>query len=45
MIPIGALLQQNTHVPGRILEVASEVGTSTQVSLFSSCVISLWAFF
>ena len=33
MIPVGALLQRNTHVPGSILEVDSEVGTSTQVSL------------
>ena len=45
MIPMGALLQWNTHIPGRILEVASEDGTSTHVSLLSSCVTSLWALF
>ena len=45
MIPVGDLLQWNTHIPGRILEDASEVETSTHVSLLSSGVISLWALF
>ena len=41
--PSGDLFTRNTQVPGRILDLASEIGTSTHVPLDAKAEISAYA--